>query len=155
MIGTVRTLKLRAILSVCLLVLALAGCAGGSAAPTSTSAPDVPSPTTTPEDSHMPSPAPDPTPTPEHDDLDSLPQPVRIAVSQAAAEAAVPEDEVRVVSYEERAWPSTALGCPRPGFSYAQVVTDGFEVIIEAGGTTYEFHTNLTTSVVLCTSSMS
>lgn len=55
-----------------------------------------------------------------------------------------------VLSYARRDWPSTALGCPRPGFSYAQVVTAGFEVHLEAGGERYAFHTNTGTTVVLC-----
>ena len=84
------------------------------------------------------------------DDPDLYPQPVMLAVSAAASESGLPEEDVRVLSYTEREWPSTALGCPQPGFSYAQVVTPGFHVQLLAGETTYEYHTNLTTSVILC-----
>jgi hypothetical protein len=101
----------------------------------------------------MPSPTPDESPTPDTPGLEPLPQPVTIAVREAASEAGVSEDDVRVLNYSEREWPSTALGCPQPGFSYAQVVTPGFEVKLEAGGTIYEYHTNLTTNVVLCSTS--
>lgn len=84
------------------------------------------------------------------DDPDLYPQPVMLAVSAAANEAGLPEDDVRVLSYTEREWPSTALGCPQPGFSYAQVVTPGYHVQLQAGETTYEYHTNLTNNVILC-----
>lgn len=101
-----------------------------------------------------------PTPTPEEeintppsDDLDQFPQPVQLAVEAAAEEAGVAVEDVRLLGYEERDWPSTALGCPQPGFSYAQVVTPGYVVQLSAGGSQLEYHTNLTSNVVLCSTS--
>ena len=90
---------------------------------------------------------PDDTPTAE---IEPLPQPVLIAVQAAASEAGVDQTEVRVLSFTQREWPSTALGCPQPGFSYAQVVTPGYEILLQAGGREYEYHSNLTSNVVLC-----
>lgn len=101
----------------------------------------------------MPTPTPPNTPQPVPEDPDLFPEPVLLARDEAAEDAGVSKDDVRVVSYQEREWASTALGCPQPGFSYAQVVTPGYFVLVQAGGTTYEFHTNLTTNVILCTTS--
>lgn len=89
---------------------------------------------------------------PDIDDPDVYPQPVRLAIDAAASEAGVDPDAVIVVSFQEREWPSTALGCPQPGFSYAQVVTPGYFVLLRIGDAEYEYHTNMRTSVVLCTS---
>jgi hypothetical protein len=98
---------------------------------------------------------PDPTPTdqpgtPVPDDFEDYPQPVIAAIDAAASEASVNRSDVRILSYEEREWPSTALGCPQPGFSYAQVVTPGYLVMLLADGTEFTYHTNQSTGVVLC-----
>ena len=80
------------------------------------------------------------------------PAPVRAAIDAAAVEAGVEPDDVLVVSFEDREWASTALGCPQPGFSYAQVVTPGYFVLLRAGDSEFEYHTNRANSVVLCAS---
>lgn len=95
-----------------------------------------------------------PTSTPPDDsstpEVEPLPQPVLLAVEAVAMEAGVDPSDVRILSFAERAWPSTALGCPQPGFSYAQVVTPGYQIILQAGGQEYEFHSNMTSNVVMC-----
>jgi hypothetical protein len=45
-------------------------------------------------------------------------------------------------SMEERRWPNAALGCPKPGESYASMVIDGYEITVVGGGRTLVFHTN-------------
>jgi hypothetical protein len=47
-----------------------------------------------------------------------------------------------VVSVEatDRADPS--LGCPKPGLMYPQMITPGYRIVLDAQGTTYEFHTD-------------
>ncbi len=46
---------------------------------------------------------------------------------------------VNVVEVAEVTWSDAGLGCPEPGFSYAQVVTDGLRILLEAGGQTYDY----------------
>lgn len=50
-------------------------------------------------------------------------------------------EEIEVVEVEEVEWPDTSLGCPQPGMVYAQVITPGCRVTLEAAGETYEVHT--------------
>ena len=50
-------------------------------------------------------------------------------------------DQIRVVSVRAVDWPDTSLGCPKPGMSYAEVITPGFEIILEANGQEYAYHT--------------
>jgi hypothetical protein len=45
-------------------------------------------------------------------------------------------------------WPDACLGLPGSGESCAQVVTPGFRVVVEAGGTPYEFRMNRDSSLV-------
>lgn len=48
--------------------------------------------------------------------------------------------EVKVGFVRPTTWPDASLGCPRPGEVYAQVLTEGFLIELEAGGKTYAYH---------------
>jgi hypothetical protein len=71
-------------------------------------------------------------------------------VREAAAYAAVPPPDVRVVQLEAREWPDSSLGCPRPGLMYSQVVTPGYLIVVQAGTRTLEYHSDARGRVVLC-----
>ena len=47
-------------------------------------------------------------------------------------------------------WPDASLGCPRIGVMYIQVVTPGYQVVLDADGHTFTFHTDAKDRVVLC-----
>jgi len=50
-------------------------------------------------------------------------------------------DQIRVVSVRAVDWPDTSLGCPKPNMFYAEVITPGFEITLEANGQGYTYHT--------------
>ncbi|MGI5816873.1 MAG: hypothetical protein ACOX9R_02115 [Armatimonadota bacterium] len=52
--------------------------------------------------------------------------------------------EVYLGAVEERTWPSAALGVEEPGEMYAQVMTPGYRLVLEARGVLYDYHTDLT-----------
>ena len=56
---------------------------------------------------------------------------------QATSAAA---DEIILVSTEEVEWGDTSLDCPHPDEMYAQMITPGYVIVLESGGTTYDFH---------------
>ena len=60
-------------------------------------------------------------------------------VAEAARLAGVPVDQVTVVSAEAVTFPDGSLGCPVPGMAYTQALVDGYKVVVEAGGATYDF----------------
>lgn len=60
-------------------------------------------------------------------------------VAEIARLANVPIDQVIVKSAEAVTFPDGGLGCPVPGMVYIQVLVDGFKIVAEAGGTTYDF----------------
>lgn len=66
---------------------------------------------------------------------------VEAAVSQAAMDFGVSRAEVELTNYSEQLWPSTALGCPEPGKSYAQIVVPGFQVVVSIDQTIAIYHT--------------
>ena len=50
-------------------------------------------------------------------------------------------NDIILVSTEEVEWGDTSLGCPHPDEMYAQMITPGYVIVLESGGTTYDFHT--------------
>jgi len=59
-------------------------------------------------------------------------------------------DQIEVVEAQAVEWRDTSLGCPQPGMMYAQVITPGYRIVLEAKGQTYEYHTDRGQVVVLC-----
>ncbi len=53
--------------------------------------------------------------------------------------AGVPVEQVVVVSAEAVTFPDGSLGCPQPGMVYTQALVDGYKIVAEAGGKTYDF----------------
>jgi hypothetical protein len=58
--------------------------------------------------------------------------------------------EITVASAMVVQWTDSSLGCPAPGFAYAQVITSGHQIILEADGEQYTYHTDLNGNFVLC-----
>jgi len=59
--------------------------------------------------------------------------------------------EISVVSVEAVDWPDASLGCPEPGRLYAQVITPGYRILLEARGQRYEYRADSeATQVVRC-----
>ena len=57
---------------------------------------------------------------------------------------------IRLLRVEAVQWSDTSLGCPKEGMVYAQVITPGFLVVLEAKGRAYEYHTDADSFVTLC-----
>jgi hypothetical protein len=60
-------------------------------------------------------------------------------VADVARLAGVPIDQVTVLSAESVTFPDGGLGCPLPGMAYPQVQVEGYKIVAEAGGTTYDY----------------
>ncbi len=58
--------------------------------------------------------------------------------------------EVTFVEAIAQDWPDSSLGCPSPDALYAAVITPGYEIILEAEGQSYTYHTDSVEQVVLC-----
>lgn len=133
----------RVLIVVTVLVIAglLVACGAAQVASTPTAAP------TTPAEEPTETPVQEPTETPTEPSRDlSTPAPEIEAevVDFLAGELDVAAEELEVVSVEPVVWNDASLGCPEPGEVYAQVVTPGYRVVVRAGGTEYEVHTDET-----------
>jgi hypothetical protein len=85
------------------------------------------------------------------DDQGEVGRLVAIARSDLVRRLGVPESGITVQSVEEVMWPNAGLGCPQPGFEYAQVITPGYKILLGASGRTYSYHANPRALILLCT----
>jgi hypothetical protein len=158
-------------------LLALLAACGGDATPEPAAAP-APTPTPEPVEEESPLPTPgravdesplatpeqrsaeetSPVATPEtgarampgESELDTL---IRRAKEQLVEEVdGIEFDEIEVVSAEAVEWPDAALGCPQGDMMYAQVITPGYQIVLEADGEEYDFHTESSAEgqIILC-----
>jgi hypothetical protein len=52
----------------------------------------------------------------------------------------VPVDAIVEVMGQAVEWSDSSLGCPQPNVSYLQVITPGYQVMLQAGSATYDYH---------------
>ena len=57
---------------------------------------------------------------------------------------------LEVVTARAVTWPSGALGCPKPGMAYTQMVTEGYQVVVHVGGRTYDYRYGMSSTPRLC-----
>lgn len=74
----------------------------------------------------------------------------QLAIEDLATRLSVNTDTVKVVSIESIAWPNAALGCPLVDKVYPKGKVPGFRIKLEAGGQTYDYHTDRVGQVILC-----
>ena len=60
-------------------------------------------------------------------------------VADAAARLAVDPAAVKIVAAGARTYSDGSLGCPRPGEMYTQAIVEGYQVIVEGGGTQLDY----------------
>lgn len=75
---------------------------------------------------------------------------VEAITADLSSYAGVAPDAVRLVGGEPVTWNDAALGCPDPALNYAAVLTEGFQVTLEAEGKRYTYHTDADRHFVLC-----
>jgi hypothetical protein len=86
---------------------------------------------------------------------EDTPPAVAAAIKSLAASLGVDISAVSVVSAEAVQWPDACLGVETPGTACAEVITPGYRLTLQSGGSTYELHTNQDGSLVLPASSAS
>ncbi|MEX1253634.1 MAG: hypothetical protein WEE64_04775 [Dehalococcoidia bacterium] len=58
-------------------------------------------------------------------------------------------EEIALISIEAASWPDACLGVPEEGEACAQVVTPGYEIVLDLEGAHYTYHTDQATNVRL------
>lgn len=72
------------------------------------------------------------------------------ALREAASRLGVALTQLQVETVEQREWGDSSLGCPQPGFFYAQVITPGYLIVVAGGGKRLEYHTDTRGRSVMC-----
>jgi hypothetical protein len=70
----------------------------------------------------------------------SLDDIVAQAIADAVARFDTDEAEVVVLEARDVTWRDSSLGCPAPGISYLQRLTEGFLVVLRVGVRRVEYH---------------
>ncbi len=77
-------------------------------------------------------------------------QPLQAAVTDLAEHLNLSTAVITVVSVEAVEWSDASLGCPADGVMYAQVITPGYQIVLEADGQRYNYHTNTEDYIIRC-----
>lgn len=75
--------------------------------------------------------------------ISEKPRVVDTAISDLALRLNVQAEQIRILNVEKVNWPDASLGYPEKGMMYAQVITPGYRIILDAGGRTYEYHSDM------------
>jgi hypothetical protein len=75
---------------------------------------------------------------------------VLLAIEDLSKVIKISAEEIQVSAVQPVVWPDTSLGCPQPGVAYAQVITRGYILVLEAANTDYRYHTDDSATVFLC-----
>jgi len=60
-------------------------------------------------------------------------------VADAAGRLGIDPSEVAIVSAHAETFSDGSLGCPEPGMMYTQALVDGYQVVVEGGGTQLDY----------------
>ncbi|WP_230742584.1 hypothetical protein [Methanooceanicella nereidis] len=71
---------------------------------------------------------------------ESLQEAIEMAKNKLSKMLGAPQNTLAVISSEEITWPDTSLGMPEPGKSYAQMLVEGYRIVLSFGDKKYEFH---------------
>lgn len=65
-------------------------------------------------------------------------------------QAGAQRSDFKILMAEEKQWNDGALGCPEPGQAYTQAIVDGYQVIIEHDGESFDYHASRSGFFKLC-----
>lgn len=75
---------------------------------------------------------------------------VALAKEDLASRLGVEADKITLMKADEKLWPNSALGCPRPGVFYPSGRVPGFQIWLDIDGTQYVYNTDFNGTLILC-----
>jgi hypothetical protein len=79
---------------------------------------------------------------------DDLVQSIRIDAAQRVG--GMDPASVLIQASQPVEWSDASLGCPQRQMAYAQVITPGFLIVVDAGGNRLSYHTDTSGRFVVC-----
>ncbi|MEA3335649.1 MAG: hypothetical protein U9R25_07030 [Chloroflexota bacterium] len=86
----------------------------------------------------------------EDGDQDQQTKIVATVAADLGKRLTVSTEEIEVVSVQSRDWPNSGLGCSQPNQRVMDVITPGYQIVLQSGDTTFTYHTDLKGNFVLC-----
>ncbi len=71
-------------------------------------------------------------------------------VADLSEQTGISRSDIQLLSFEPMVWPNGALGCPAEGMAYIEVIIEGMQFTLEAGGKQYTYHTDSDQNYVQC-----
>ena len=124
----------------------LASCASPASSPTTAESSPEETAKSAPESSNLPT---DGTPVSNLSLVDNPPTAAVKAAEDLSRQLGVPVSEISFLKIEQVDWPDGCLGVHQPDQMCVQMITPGYQVILEVEGQQYEYHTNLDGSYVV------
>ena len=75
---------------------------------------------------------------------------VTLVKQHLAQRLSVAMEQIVLSDIKPVVWRDAGLGCPKPNIDYIRVETPGYNVLLEANGKTYRYHTDETKRFVQC-----
>lgn len=75
---------------------------------------------------------------------------VTLVKQHLAQRLSIAIDRIVLLSAKPVVWRDAGLGCPKPNIDYVRVETPGYNILLEASGKTYRYHTDETKRFVQC-----
>jgi hypothetical protein len=71
-------------------------------------------------------------------------------VADALARSGATQSSVAVQTAEQVEWSDGSLGCPAPDMMYTQAIVNGYHVVLDVGGQTYDYRLSDRGLIILC-----
>ena len=67
----------------------------------------------------------------------------KLASTSLSSQLEIREISLTPIGIELIDWPDASLGCPKPGYLYAQVITPGYRITFDLNGVIHKIHSTL------------
>ena len=81
---------------------------------------------------------------------EETPEIVSLVLAKIISDYKLDNQNFSLESYEEKTWESTALGCPKNGMMYAQVITEGYILNVTNYGENEQYNTDSNGNYINC-----
>ena len=71
-------------------------------------------------------------------------------VADALARSGATQSSVSVQTAEQVEWSDGSLGCPAPDMMYTQAIVNGYHVVLDVAGQTYDYRLSDRSLIILC-----
>lgn len=105
-----------------------------------------------PDENKLPEPVPIPVPEPPHEPVAGvIPEDLMASITaDVYLRAGAAQSDITIVRAERAVWNDGSLGCPIPGEFYTQALVDGYWVVFDHAGQTYDYRASSTGFFKLC-----